>query len=473
MAPHRRLTALPLCDGFGPRFRETVMTEPPEEKQLAAAARPDPHTGALKTHGAVTRTTPAERNRAFIILFISLTCMGIGQSVVYTILPPLARQLSLSPLQVTSIFAVSAAIWVFAGPFWGRRSDRWGRKPVMLLGLAAFAISFAAFATSMLAGLNGWLPAFLVFPCMVASRVIFGTFGSGTSSSALAYVADRTAPHERLRGVAINGMAFPLGVTFGPIIGAVLALASQLAPFYFVSALALASAAAIWFFLPERTAPRAARRHVSTLRWYEPRMLPFVLFGLLLSLAGSIPTQTISFFIMDVLKQSPAQAVHTTSYGLMAVAVASLFAQFVIVQRLRISARVLTFAGLGIAVASNLLMLVAYDFSVVVLALMLSGLGLGMARPAFTSGATLAVAPHEQGAVAGILNSAGAAGFIFGPLVGWLYQQSPFVPFAFGAAIMLALLAAQRLSPVLYHSGDIPPDPETVEETNDTPLPKG
>jgi MFS family permease len=66
--------------------------------------------------------------------------MGAGQSIIYTILPPLSRQLGFGPFQVTTIFAASAAIWIFSSAFWGVRSDRWGRKPVMLVGLVAFAL---------------------------------------------------------------------------------------------------------------------------------------------------------------------------------------------------------------------------------------------------------------------------------------------------------------------------------------------
>src|SRR5204862_2598959 len=94
----------------------------------------------------LAHTSPVARRRAFAILFISLVCMGAGQSVIYTILPPLARQLQIGPLQVTSIFAVSAAIWIFSSAYWGALSDRTGRKSVMLLVLAAFELSFLAFA---------------------------------------------------------------------------------------------------------------------------------------------------------------------------------------------------------------------------------------------------------------------------------------------------------------------------------------
>jgi len=435
---------------------------------------PDPHARQYaKDHHAqvMHATTPAERQRAFLILFVSLVCMGAGQSVIYTILPPLGRQLGLGPMQITSIFAVSATIWIFSSAYWGLRSDRWGRKPVMLLGLCAFAISFACFASAMLAGLYRWLPAALIFPALIFSRSIYGTFGSGTSAAAQAYVADRTAPRERLHGIAIISMAFAFGTTFGPVIGSALTFFGLLAPFYFISALAISSAVAIWLFLPERTRPHSHALHVTKLRWYEPRMLPFILFGVCLSLVASIPTQTVGFYFQDVLHLNGKTTAAYTSIGLMASSMAALFAQFVVVQRFRFSARTLTLAGIGTAIASNALFLVAVDFPTVVLALILSGLGFGMARPGFTSGASLAVSPHEQGAVAGLLNAAGAAGFIFGPLVGWLYEFSPRVPYIFGASAMLALLAAQFLSRVLREAGAMPSEMEAIEEPTETPVP--
>jgi MFS family permease len=243
----------------------------PDEQQES----PGRHAVVIAEEYAVARdfarvTTPTERRRAFGILFVSLLCMGAGQSVIYTILPPLGRQLGLGPFQVTSIFAASALIWIFSSAFWGARSDIWGRKPVMLTGLIAFAVSFAAFASTMLFGLHRWIPVALIFPLLIASRCIYGTFGSGTSAAAQAYVADRTAPHERLHGVAIISMAFALGTTFGPVIGSALTYVALLAPFYFISALALLSAAAIYYFLPERTPPHAHRAGPSTLTWFDP-----------------------------------------------------------------------------------------------------------------------------------------------------------------------------------------------------------
>jgi len=423
--------------------------------------------------GVLRGTTPLARRRAFAALFASLVCMGAGQSVIYTILPSVARRLALSPFKVTCIFAVSALIWVFSSTYWGARSDRHGRKPIMLLGLFAFAVSFIAFATTMLAGLNAWIPAFFIFPLLIASRCIYGAFGSGTSAAAQAYVANRTSARERLSGVAIISMAFALGTTVGPVIGSAIALLGPLAPFYAISALALMSALAIYLHLPERTVPTQHQSVASSLRWNEPRILPFVGFGLFLSMIASVPIQTVSFFFMDILKKNPQQALHLTGIGLTVAAIATLFGQFVIVQRSGLSARVLTSAGLILAALSNALFFVAGHIVIVILALVLSGLGFGLARPGFTAGASLSVRADEQGAVAGVLNAAGAAGFIFGPVIGWLYEISPFVPYAFGTAVMLALLAAQYISPVLRHAGGVK-QPSLIDEGGaETPLQSG
>jgi MFS family permease len=427
----------------------------------------------VASSGAAPALGFAERRRAFAILFASLVCMGAGQSMIFTILPSVARRLTLGPFRVTCIFAVSALIWVFSSTYWGARSDRHGRKPIMLLGLSAFAISFVAFATTMLAGLSGWMPAVLIFPLLIASRCIYGGFGSGTSAAAQAYIADRTSADERLSGLAIISMAFALGTTIGPVIGSGMALLGPLAPFYAISALALVSAAAVYLFLPERTAPKHHRPAVSTLKWHERRIFPFAAFGLFLSMIASVPIQTVSFFFMDILKKNPQQAVHLTGVGLTVAAIATLFGQFVIVQRSGLSARALTSAGLIIAALSNALFFVAGNVVIVILALVLSGLGFGLARPGFTAGASLSVRANEQGAVAGVLNAAGAAGFIFGPIIGWLYEISPYVPYTFGAVMMLALLAAQYLSPVLRHAGEFARTDLIEEGGTETPLQSG
>lgn len=421
-------------------------------------------------HEFASVTTPTERRRAFAILFVSLVCMGAGQTVLFNVLPPLSRQLGLSTVQTTSIFAVSAAVWVVTSTYWGHKSDRWGRKPVMLLGLLAFAASFALFASVMLAGLQHWIPAVAIFPLMIVTRSIYGLLGSGTQPASQAYVADRTTPAERLQGVATVGSAFGLGTTVGPAIASLFAVLGLLAPFYFISALALASAATIWFLLPERTPPREREYVKSNLKWHDRRILPFVLFAIGLSTASTVPIQTMGFFFMDVLHVKPEAAAQFNMIGQMSSSMAALFAQLVLIQRVRISARAMTNWGLGAAMACGLIFLFSGQFGPLVVGLALSGLGFGMARPGFTSGASLSVAPHEQGAVAGIIGGASAIGFIAGPIIGYMYEWSPYVPYIFMAVLLAALFVYMWLSPTLRYAGTIESDHEVLEEAAETPV---
>lgn len=446
---------------------------------MSAHKSPEPeavrHAEMLREEIAVAQafarlTTPTERRRAFGILFVSLVCMGAGQTVLFNILPPLSRQLGLSAVQTTSVFAVSAAVWVVTSTYWGRKSDHWGRKPVMLLGLLSFAASFALFATVMLGGLQHWVPAVAIFPLMVVTRSIYGLLGSGTQPASQAYVADRTTPAERMQGVATIGSAFGLGTAVGPAIASLFAVIGLLAPFYFISALALVSAATIWFLLPERTPPRAREPVRSKLKWYDRRILPFVIFAIGLSTASTVPIQTMGFFFMDVLRVKPDAAAQFNMIGQMSSSMAALFAQLVLIQRLHISARAMTNWGLAAALSCSLIFLLSGQFGPLVVALALSGLGFGMARPGFTSGASLSVAPHEQGAVAGIIGGASAMGFIAGPLIGYMYEWSPYIPYIFMGVLLAGLVAYMWLSPTLRYAGIIEANPEVLEESAETPV---
>ncbi len=400
-------------------------------------------------------TTPEERKRAFTILFFSLMCLGAGQSVMFAILPSFARQLGLTEFEASLPFVTSASIWVFSSGFWGGKSDHWGRKPVILLGLAAFGISFGLFAAMAQIGIARWIPVAVAFPLMIAARALYGIFGSGANPAAQAYVADRTTREERTRGVATIGAAFGLGTTIGPGIGAVLVVFGLFAPFYFTAFLAFASAAAVWFLLPERTMPRLRlEEHQPRLKWTDARVWPFILFGLGVSTAGAVPIQTVGYLFIDVLHYSPKVAPQYTGIGLVASSLAGLFAQLVIVQRFSISARDLSLWGTVIALASNVLFAIGHQFGPLVFALILSGLGFALVRPGYAAAASLAVEPHEQGAVAGLVGATSGAGFIFGPMIATgLYRVSPAAPYLFGAALMAALLVYAFLSPSLRNAG--------------------
>lgn len=384
----------------------------------------------------------SDHSRAFRILFFCLVCIGMGQSMLFAILPPAAREIGLSPFQVSTIFATSAAIWVFVSPWWGRKSDVWGRRPVILIGLLGFAASMALLATMIHVGLKGLVPFGLVYPLMIAARCVFALFGSGTGPASQAYVADRTDRAERTAGVAMVSAALGLGQILGPAVGATLTAIGLLAPLYFSSALAVLSASMIWLLLPEDGPPLAASEaQARSLSFRDARVLPFLLVATSLQAVQATTSITLAFFMQDTLQLTASETVRYAGIGFVVLALSGLFTQLVLVQRLKPSPRRMMRVGLPLALLSFLALLSAENLLVYLGALAFLGAGLGLVRPGNAAGASLAVEPSEQGSVAGLTNAIGVLGNVFGPLLGTtLFQLTPHGPFLLNAALMLLAL---------------------------------
>jgi MFS family permease len=393
-------------------------------------------------------------NRAFRILFVCLVSVGLGQSMLFAILPPAARDIGLTPFQVSTIFASSAAIWVFVSPRWGRQSDVWGRRLVILIGLLGFALSMTLLATMIEVGLRGWLPVLAVYPLMVAARCVFALLGSGTGPASQAYIADRTSRSERTAGLALVSAAMGVGESIGPALGALLSLVGLLAPLYFAAGLAVVSAAAIWRFLPEEGPPIRAGRTPVRMSFRDRRVVPFFIIGACLQAVRATTTITLAFFLQDTLGLGARETVRYAGTGFSVLAVAAILTQLVVVRRLRPTPRRLMRAGLFFALVAFLLFSARPGFTGCLVALALLGVGLGMTRPGYAAGASLSVEPEEQGSVAGLTGSIGVLGNIFGPLLGTsLYQWAPIGPYALNVVVMALAWLFAFTNPRLRRAG--------------------
>jgi len=366
----------------------------------------------------------------------------MGQSILFSILPPAAREIGITPFQISTIFATSASLWVFVSPWWGRRSDVWGRRPVILVGLLGYALSMALLATTITIGRARLLPAMLVYPLMVGARSLFALLGSGTGPASQAYVADRTTIVERARGVAFMNAAVGLGETIGPGLGAALAALALTVPIYFSAALAVASAGAIWGLLPEDGPPvRHGAGPRARLRVRDPRVVPFLVVGAALQAVRATTVITLALFLQDTLGLSVKETAQRAGIGFVTLAVAGLFAQLVLIQRLRPSSRSMLQAGVPLMWLAFVLLAVGHGLVVVLLALAALGVGIGLVRPGSAAGASVSVEPEEQGGVAGILGGVSVVGNVFGPMLGTtLYQLTPVAPYLLNAALMSGIV---------------------------------
>jgi MFS family permease len=381
------------------------------------------------------------------ILVLALMATSIGQSLVFAILPPLGREVALSELQITSIIALSALVFALASPLWGRYSDRVGRKPVIITGLVGYTVGTLLFTSVFLAGLTGVLSGLALYAVAMLTRCCQSLVMSASTPASTAYAADHTSPSERTRTMAKLGTANSLGMILGPAVSGALAAFGLLAPLYFAGLLAAAAALMVWRLLP-RT-PRAElgqRGKRPRLRFRDPRVRIHVVMAIALFTGFSAIQQTLGFLLQDSLQLSGVRTAQFTGAAMMVSAAVTFTVQLTAMQRLKLSTENFIRAGLlamlcGAAVISS-----AHSFAVVALGMGLLGAGLGLAMPAITAGASLAVSAEEQGGAAGLIGACPAYGFISGPiLAGALYQMEPMLAPLFSAAVFLLALVALAL----------------------------
>jgi MFS family permease len=399
-------------------------------------------------------SAPQVRGRAFRLLFVALMATAIGNSMLFAILPPLARQLEVDEIWVGAIYTMSALLFLTMSPVWGALSDRFGRRPLIVFGLSAFATSTLVFAAGAWAGQTGLLPPMAAIVAMALARCLFGGLGSATNPSAQAYVADRTSPAERTQALAALTAAFGLGSVIGPALAGAFAERIGIAGFMVaVSVLVFAMAAAVRVYLPERTPPKRQGRPLNPFVQFkfaaDPRLTAFMLYGCAIWLSQAASLQAIAFFMMDRLEIGPEQGLQLGSVALTAGAAGLIFAQLVIIPALKTSPRVLMILGAILVVIGNLELVVAPNYAALVFGYILNSLGFGLARSGFTAGASLAVEPEEQGRAAGLTTATAGVGFMIAPVTGlWLYQSvTPAAPFMLNAALAIIAIALAALHP--------------------------
>ena len=142
-------------------------------------------------------STPTLPKRALAIIFGVSIATALGNTGLISVLPAIGRSIGIPDEMVVAIFSLSAILWALASPFWARASDRYSRKPLMMLGLFGFMISMAVCGAVVSAGLRHVAPPLMIFGFFLLARALFGLFGSASNPATQAYVADHTAAEQR------------------------------------------------------------------------------------------------------------------------------------------------------------------------------------------------------------------------------------------------------------------------------------
>lgn len=396
--------------------------------------------GGVATEPSQPLLADAHKSAAIRFIFMAIMAVSMGQTVVFAILAPLGREVGLVELQIGAIITCSSIMFSLCSPVWGRVSDRWGRKAVMLIGLLGYTVGTLIFASVFVAGFQGWLVGGSLFLCLVVARVLQSVVMSATSPAATAYISDITSFAERTASLGKIGAAHNVGTIMGPAIAA-LAFLGLLMPLFAAAAFTLVAAVLIFLKLPSLPPQALHGEKKHRLSYFDRRIFPFMLIGVSMFTGFAIVQQTLGYYVQDVLDLSAEYTMQRVGAIMMASAIASLFSQWVLVQRLKWLPTRLMRLGLCSMFVGFAGLVFSHDFWHFMVGMSFVGLGMGMAAPGFIAAASMAVEPKEQGAVAGLTSAGPALGFIVGPTMGAaLYQISNHLPYSVTTVLFIPLI---------------------------------
>ena len=177
-------------------------------------------------------------SRPLLVIFLTVFVNLVGFGIIIPLLPFYAQTFGASPLVVGLLFASFSLAQLIATPALGALSDRWGRRPVLIFSLLGTVASFVMLALAH------------TLTLLFIARIVDGLSG-GNITTARAYIADVTEPHERAKAYGFLGAAFGMGFIVGPGLAGLFATISYTAPIWAAAFFTLIATAMAWLWLPE------------------------------------------------------------------------------------------------------------------------------------------------------------------------------------------------------------------------------
>ena len=370
-------------------------------------------------------------------LKFGLFTVGLGQSFVFVIVPPLARDLGLSEIQASLVFAFSAIAWALTSAAWGRASDKYGRRNIAILGLIGYSASLLAMIIPLFLVEKNLLDIVFLFPLLVFGRMLNGLIGSATRPATFAYIADTSSREKRTVKFARLESSFLVGTVAGPLIGGFLILITKETPFYLFSILALIASIGIYKNVDNTARDKKSVLQSEKISWKSNTIWPFLVLASISSLCLASLIQTIGFYLFDVFPNiDDLPILISMTFALLSIS--TIVSQYLFTDAFPLSNNKLLLCGVLLLLFSYLTMALFPKISIYYLSIIINGIGGGMLRPAISSSLSLSQTPEHQGIAAGYLGSVYPVGHILTPVLAMpIYAINPSYLYYFSSMLCL------------------------------------
>ena len=355
-------------------------------------------------------------------------------------MPPLARDLGMTEIQTSLVFAFSAIAWALTSASWGRASDRYGRRNIAMLGLIGYAASLVTMITPLFLVEKNILDVVFLFPLLIFGRLLNGLLGSATRPAAFAYVADNSSRDKRTVKFARLESSFLLGTVAGPLIGGFLILITKETPFYVFSFMALIASIGIYFNIDNTSSHKKTIEPSEKISWLSKSIWPFLALASIASLTQASLLQSIGFFIFDTFSYlDDLPIIVSMSFALLSIS--TIVSQYLFTDAFPISNFKLLIYGSFLVMFSYITMGYYSKISIYFLSITINGLGAGMLRPALSSALSLSQTPENQGSAAGYLGSVYPIGHMLTPIIAMpIYAINPSYLYYFSSILCISLI---------------------------------
>ena len=386
-------------------------------------------------------------NKVLSILMFIVVFVSMGQSVYWQSMPIIGREFGFSEIQINSLVSISAAMFIVFTPYWGRLSDRIGRKVVLIMGLSGYVLSTLLFCFFVSYRLIGYFSSINLLIILLIARMVNSALGAASRPATGAYVADITSDEDRSSGMGKFGAANNIGTIAGPIlVGSLIGINlfsvdiqnfGLLTPLLIMSFIMVAAIIFAFLFLPSGNTKISKNIGV---RPVLDKNLKFLLaIGVIVFTSFAMVQSVTAYYLQDKFLLTLNETAKSTAIALGSMAAMSIVSQLTIVQRFKGSPLRLIAWSIPLFILSALVISLSYDFTGVLVGMSLMGLGMGLATPGYTAAASLNADPNNQGAAVGMSMVAPGIGFALGPLLsGFLYQANLIFPFLFTIPLFLA-----------------------------------